>query len=332
MVVGTHALISEGVEFNALSLVIIDEQHRFGVEQRALLRAKARGKTPDVLVMTATPIPRTAAMSVYGDLDVSKIDEMPLGRAGVSTKAVWDVLGMKEVCEHLRAEVASGRQAYVVCPLIDESESVEASAANVAYKELSQGQLSDLRLALMHGRVPRAQRENVFEEFACGNIDVLVSTTMIEVGVDVPNATVMVVLGAERFGMAQLHQLRGRVGRGSYPGRCYLVSGSAELSLGFVSLPSEGKNPRIEALVETCDGFLLAEIDLEIRGEGTLMSKHQTGRSDLKLASLRRDKDWVERARTAARELVESGAVSSELKEELSVCLASDDAEYLEKT
>ena len=335
MVVGTHALISEGIEFGALGLAVIDEQHRFGVEQRASLRAKgASGCTPDVLVMTATPIPRTAALTVYGDLDVSKLDEMPTGRAGVRTEAVPSLLEAGRVWKRLKTEVAAGRQAYVVCPVIDHSEQLETAAATQVRSELEKGELSGLRLGLLHGRVPVADRERVMDGFREGKIDVMVATTMIEVGVDVPNASVMVILGAERFGIAQLHQLRGRVGRSSHLGWCFLVGGdpTGTLDLGLDDYGAAAENPRIRALVETTDGFELAETDLEIRGEGTLMAKRQTGRSDLKLASLRRDKDWVARAREEARRLVEGGLLTPELRDELDVCAAEVDAEFLEKT
>lgn len=335
MVVGTHALISEGIEFGALGLAVIDEQHRFGVEQRASLRAKgAAGGTPDVLVMTATPIPRTAALTVYGDLDVSKLDEMPRGRAGVRTEAVQSLLEAGRVWKRLKREVAAGRQAYVVCPVIDSSEQWATAAATKVCSELEKGELSGLRLGLLHGRVPFAERERVMNGFREGEIDVMVATTMIEVGVDVPNASVMVILGAERFGIAQLHQLRGRVGRGSHLGWCFLVGGdpTGTLDLGLDDHEAAAENPRIKALVETTDGFELAETDLEIRGEGTLMAKRQTGRSDLKLASLRRDKDWVLKAREEARRLVEGGLLTSELNDELDVCAAEVDAEFLEKT
>ena len=335
MVVGTHALISEGVEFKALGLVVIDEQHRFGVEQRASLRAKGdSGGTPDVLVMTATPIPRTAALTVYGDLDVSKLDEMPTGRAGVTTEAVPSLNEAGRVWERLRSEVSAGRQAYVVCPVIDESEQLETASATKVRSDLERGELSGLRLGLLHGRVPLADRDRVMTGFREGEIDVMVATTVIEVGVDVPNASVMVILGAERFGIAQLHQLRGRIGRGAYPGWCFLVSGdpTGMLDLGLDYCETSAENPRIKALVETTDGFELAETDLEIRGEGTLMAKRQTGRSDLKLASLRKDRDWVLRARKEARALVDGGPLSPELSDELDVCLAEGDPEFLEKT
>ncbi len=334
MVVGTHALIAEGVEFRSLGLAVIDEQHRFGVEQRAALRSKsASGAPPDVLVMTATPIPRTTAMTVYGDLDVSRLDEMPKGRPGVTTKAIWTLNEVGEVWEHLRREVEAGRQAYVVCPVISESDTLETAAAEKVHAALEGDQLSGLRLGLLHGRVRAAERERVMREFREGRLAVMVATTMIEVGVDVPNATVMVILGADRFGIAQLHQLRGRVGRGDHRGCCYLVSGDpvTGLGLGLVPLDSSTGNPRIEALVQHSDGFELAEIDLELRGEGTLMSERQTGSSDLRLASLRRDFEWVKHARDVAQDLVRNGPLPDALRDELDACVSAGEAEFLEK-
>ncbi len=226
LLVGTHALIEEGVSFKSLGAVVIDEQHRFGVEQRAALREKgADGATPDVLVMTATPIPRTAAMTVYGDLDVSILDELPPGRTPIETHWVRidsdgaeGSLGEQQVWEHVRSEIEAGRQAYVVCPLIEESEKLEARSAQETYEQLTApgvGALDGLAVELLHGQLAPAEKEAIMERFRAGEVDVLVSTTVIEVGVDVPNATIMVILDADRFGIAQLHQLRGRVGRGA---------------------------------------------------------------------------------------------------------------------
>ncbi|MFV1989124.1 MAG: ATP-dependent DNA helicase RecG [Acidimicrobiales bacterium] len=296
IVVGTHALISEGVTFASLGLVVVDEQHRFGVEQRAALREvgrSLRGHEPDVLVMTATPIPRTAAMTVYGDLDVSVLDELPPGRQPIETYLMRTEDEVADVWEAVRAQVASRRQAYVVCPLVKESERVEVRSVEQTFEDLETGPLEGLRLGLLHGRMSSAEKESTMSDFRSGLVDVLVATTVIEVGVDVPNATVMVVLDAQQFGIAQLHQLRGRVGRGSHSSLCYLVSdaeGDAE--------------KRLMALVDSSDGFFLAEVDLDLRGEGTLMGGRQTGMNDLKLASLRRDKEWVAKARKAALGLV----------------------------
>ena len=323
MVVGTHALISEGVAFESLGLAVVDEQHRFGVEQRAALRARgAPGGLPDVLVMTATPIPRTAAMTVYGDLDVSRLDELPAGRAGVTTAAVTRPLEQPAVWERLRDEVAAGRQAYVVCPIIEESDKVEAAGAEATYEELRGGELADLRVGLLHGRLPASAREPLMASFRRGELDVLVATTVIEVGVDVPNATVMVILGADRFGIAQLHQLRGRVGRGPEPGWCFLVSENT----------SAAAQLRLQALVDSTDGFELSEIDLDLRGEGTLMDSRQTGRSDLRLASLRRDRDWVPKAREAAEAICDAGGPDPVLADEITLLLRDADIDYFDKS
>jgi ATP-dependent DNA helicase RecG len=323
MVVGTHALIGEGVTFKSLGIAVIDEQHRFGVEQRASLRDRgARDGLPDVLVMTATPIPRTAAMTVYGDLDVSRLDELPAGRAGVTTVAVTEPLEEPAVWDRLRNEVSAGRQAYVVCPLIEESEKVAAAGAEATYAELRDGVLADLRVGLLHGRLPAGEREPIMASFRGGDLDVLVATTVIEVGVDVANATVMVILGADRFGIAQLHQLRGRVGRGSAPGWCFLISDN----------PAPVARSRLQALVGSSDGFELSEIDLELRGEGTLMDSRQTGRSDLKLASLRRDRDWVPKARLAAVEIVDAGGPDPILADEIEHLLSDADIDYFDKS
>ena len=290
--IGTHALIQEGVQFHSLGVVVIDEQHRFGVEQRAALRSKGDDDAvPDVLVMTATPIPRTAAMTVYGDLDVSVLDELPPGRTPIVTHWADGPLMEQAAWATVRDEVAAGRQAYVVCPLIEESEKLEVASAQETFDRLAAGELKGLRLGLLHGRLPSSEKEAEMERFRQGRIDVLVATTVIEVGVDVPNATVMVILDADRFGIAQLHQLRGRVGRGEHASSCWLVTAGTP-----ADSPAVG-NPRVEALVASTDGFALAEVDLELRGEGTIMNTAQKGRNDLKLASLRRDRELVTLAR-----------------------------------
>ena len=323
VLIGTHALIQEGVEFGSLGVVVIDEQHRFGVEQRAALREKNRdGTAPDVLVMTATPIPRTAAMTVYGDLDVSVLDEMPPGRTPIDT--AW-VAEEEEVWPAVCDEVAAGRQAYVVCPLIDESDALQVRSAEETFAELSTGVLSDLRIGLLHGRVVRADKEETMRLFRSGELDVLVATTVIEVGVDVPNATVMVVLDAARFGIAQLHQLRGRVGRGAHVSRCFLVG----------EAPTPDAEQRLKALVRTTDGFELAEVDLDLRGEGTIMGERQKGRNDLRLASLRRDREWVEAAREVALSLVADGLgleAHTELADEVDLFLGADESAFLLKS
>ncbi|MCP3913780.1 MAG: ATP-dependent DNA helicase RecG [Actinomycetia bacterium] len=305
IVIGTHALIQEAVSFHSLGVVVIDEQHRFGVEQRAALREKnVDGTVPDVLVMTATPIPRTAAMTVYGDLDVSVLDEMPPGRTPIRTEWVrtgWgsgegqdEGLDASRVWQHVRDEVVADRQAYVVCPLIEESEKLEVASAEEVFERLRADELEGLSLGLLHGRVTPVEKEETMRQFREGRLSVLVATTVIEVGVDVPNATIMVIVDADRFGIAQLHQLRGRVGRGADESSCYLLA-SAETPEG---------QARLEAIEATTDGFELAEIDLELRGEGTIMGERQKGRNDLKLASLRRDKQWVASAREVAVDLV----------------------------
>ena len=300
IVIGTHALIQDAVDFASLGAVVVDEQHRFGVEQRAALRAKTvGGAVPDMLVMTATPIPRTAAMTVYGDLDVSVLDELPPGRTPIVTRWANGPLLEAEVWAEVRATVGEGRQAYVVCPLIGESEKLEVASAEETFERLANDELAGLRLGLLHGRLSSAEKEATMSAFRSGDLDVLVATTVIEVGVDVPNATVMVILDADRFGIAQLHQLRGRVGRGAHASTCWLVTQQREPD-------DDAGNPRVEALVATTDGFELAEIDLELRGEGTLMSTSQKGRSDLKLASLRRDRKLVELAREVAFEIVDA--------------------------
>jgi ATP-dependent DNA helicase RecG len=326
VLVGTHALIQEGVELRSLGVVVIDEQHRFGVEQRAALRDKGDGTVPDVLVMTATPIPRTAAMTVYGDLDMSVITTKPAGRKPVDT--VWarpDSDAERLVWSTVRDEVAAGRQAYVVCPLIEESDKLAVRSAEETFMELEAGELSGLRLGLLHGRLSPAEKDQTMALFRSGAIDVLVATTVIEVGVDVPNATVMVILDAGRFGLAQLHQLRGRVGRGSDRAVCFLVGGG----------DTADAEQRLAAMVRSTDGFELAEVDLDIRGEGTIMGERQKGRNDLKLASLRRDRDWVTRARDAAFELVDADPLLAShplLKDEIELFLDDSDQQFLAKS
>jgi ATP-dependent DNA helicase RecG len=326
LLIGTHALIQGGIAFRSLGVVVIDEQHRFGVEQRAALREKSAGEAvPDVLVMTATPIPRTAAMTVYGDLDVSVLDELPPGRTPVETVWADGPLDEQETWAMVRAEVAEGRQAYVVCPLIEESDKLQVASAEETFERLTHSELVGLRVGLLHGRSPSRDKEEVMREFRAGRLDVLVATTVIEVGVDVPNATVMVILDADRFGIAQLHQLRGRVGRGAARSYCYLL-GEATTSDG---------ETRLKAMVLTTDGFELAEVDLDLRGEGTIMGERQKGRNDLKLASLRRDREWVARARDVAFELVgddPSLGAHPALGHETAILLGEDEADFLLKS
>ena len=322
IVIGTHALLEDAVAFASLGAVVIDEQHRFGVEQRAALRDKG-GPVPDVLVMTATPIPRTAAMTVYGDLDVTEIRHLPKGRKAIRT--VWARGPVEEAAAwaHVRDEVAQGRQAYVVCPLVEGSDKLEVASATETFEELGAGELEGVRLGLLHGRVAAKEKEEVMRAFRAGELDVLVATTVIEVGVDVPNATVMVVLDADRFGIAQLHQLRGRVGRGRAASACYLF-GACRTPDGEETEGAE----RLRALVANHDGFALAEIDLEMRGEGTLMSARQKGRNDLRLASLRRDRPWIEKAREVAFALVDGpGGLDAHplLADEVELLLGGDE-------
>ena len=327
--IGTHALIQEGIEFHSLGAVVVDEQHRFGVEQRAALRMKGAGPedqrvVPDVLVMTATPIPRTAAMTVYGDLDVSVLDELPPGRTPISTHWANGPLMELAAWGDVREAVGAGRQAYVVCPLIEESEKLEVASAQEMYERLVNQDLKGLRIGLLHGRLPSADKEAAMNAFRLRHLDVLVATTVIEVGVDVANATVMVIVDADRFGIAQLHQLRGRVGRGEHASKCWLITAEVE-----------GPSPRVEALVATTDGFELAEIDLDLRGEGTLMNTAQKGRSDLKLASLRRDRELVGLARQAAFDIVDPDPMLSEnplLLDEVCLLLSAEDEEFLFKS
>ena len=328
IVVGTHALISEGLEYRALGVVVIDEQHRFGVEQRAVLRDRGpRSVLPDLLVMTATPIPRTAAMTVYGDLDVSVLDELPAGRLPVATSWARGPLEEAQVWGEVRAAASEGRQAYVVCPVIEESEVLDVRSVIETHERLTAGggELAGLRVGLLHGRVTPAEKEATMELFRSGRLDVLVATTVIEVGVDVPNATVMVVVDAGRFGIAQLHQLRGRVGRSHLASSCYLL-GEA------VTAEAEA---RLEAVVSSNDGFELAEADLELRGEGTIMGERQKGRNDLRLASLRRDKEWVAIARDVAIEMIDADPDllgHRDLADEIELLLGDTNAEYLLKS
>jgi len=290
LLIGTHALVQEGVEFADLTVAVIDEQHRFGVHQRVVLKEK--GVHPDMLIMTATPIPRTLALTYYGDLDVSTLDEMPAGRRPVATTVVRSAAERLQAYERVREEVAGGRQAFVVCAAIDEANRLEVRAAEKEAERLAREVFPDLRLELLHGRMRPAEKEAVMDRFRVGEADVLISTTVIEVGVDVPNATVMLVENAERFGLAQLHQLRGRIGRGDHPSYCILFDESH---------PDNAEaRARLDAIARTTDGFALADEDLRLRGEGTLFDVRQSGMPDLKLARLADDVDLVRRARARA--------------------------------
>ncbi|TMI80608.1 MAG: ATP-dependent DNA helicase RecG [Bacillati bacterium ANGP1] len=299
IVIGTHALIEEDVEFHRLGLVVVDEQHRFGVGQRAALRAK--GPRPDVLVMTATPIPRTLALTLYGDLEVSTLDELPPGRSPIKTYA-RPTARRPQVYEFVRAQVAEGRQAYIVCPLIEESEKLQAEAAVDLAARLSNDLFRGLRVEVLHGRMRVEEREAAMRALRAGEIDILVATTVIEVGIDIPNASVMVIEDADRFGLSQLHQLRGRVGRGAHQAYCILVADP--------KADDDVTARRLQAMVETTDGFQIAQRDLELRGAGELLGDRrggglrQHGVTDLRIANLLRDHGWLEGARRDAREIL----------------------------
>ena len=362
IVIGTHALLAEQVQFADLGLVVIDEQHRFGVEQRDALRGKAQGARPHVLVMTATPIPRTVAMTVYGDLDVSTLAELPLGRSPIATHVVPAAEKpryLERAWERVREESEKGRQAYVVCPRIGEDDGAPSSgetddapspgpgdvdaalggpdddggpgrpplAVLDVAPALAQGPLAGLRLRVMHGRLPTDDKDTAMRAFADGSADVLVSTTVVEVGVDVPNATVMVIMDADRFGVSQLHQLRGRVGRGTEPGLCLLVTEAPEGSKA---------RQRLADVAGTVDGFRLAEIDLEQRREGDVLGAAQAGRKkSLKLLSVLRDRDLIVTARKEATDLVDADpelAGYPALAAEMSALLDEEQAGFLEKT
>ena len=356
IVIGTHALLAERVQFADLGLVVVDEQHRFGVEQRDALRGKAQGARPHVLVMTATPIPRTVAMTVYGDLDVSTLAELPGGRLPIATHVVPAAEKprfLERAWERVREEAEKGRQAYVVCPRIGGDDGAPSSvSADLADPDafigpddedevpgrpplavldvapaLEQGPLAGLRLRVMHGRLPADDKDGAMRAFADGSADVLVSTTVVEVGVDVPNATVMVVMDADRFGVSQLHQLRGRVGRGTAPGLCLLVT----------EAPEESKaRQRLADVAATVDGFRLAEIDLEQRREGDVLGAAQAGRKkSLRLLSVLHDRDLIVAAREEATGLVDADpdlAGYPALAAEMSALLDEEQAGFLEKT
>jgi ATP-dependent DNA helicase RecG len=304
MVVGTHALFQDDVHFQCLGLAIIDEQHRFGVHQRLALREKgeAGGLTPHQLIMTATPIPRTLAMSAYADLDVSVIDELPPGRTPVKTVVVSDER-RPEVVERIRNACSDGRQAYWVCTLIEESEVLQCQAAEVTREELTQA-LPELAVGLIHGRMKAAEKAEVMDAFKSGELDLLVATTVIEVGVDVPNASLMIIENPERLGLSQLHQLRGRVGRGSTESFCVLL---------YHPPLSKSSRERLGVMRETTDGFRIAEKDLEIRGPGEVLGTRQTGLAQMKIADLERDADQLERVTALAQALQGNAEVTAVL-------------------
>jgi ATP-dependent DNA helicase RecG len=289
--VGTHALIEERVVFRNLGLVITDEQHRFGVRQRAALGRK--GTCPDMLVMTATPIPRTLALILYGDLDISIIDELPPGRKKVLTYAV-DSSMRERVYNFIRKQVKEGRQVYIVCPLVEESDAVDAVSASELALELAHKTFSDLKVGLIHGKMRPSEKDDVMRRFISGETNILVSTTVIEVGVNVPNASLMVIENAERFGLSQLHQLRGRVGRSSHQSYCVLFNDSG----------SEVAGERMKVMTETSDGFIISEKDLELRGPGDFFGTRQHGIPELKIANLYKDMDILKKAQEAAETLI----------------------------
>ena len=291
-VIGTHALVQEPVEFKRLGLAVVDEQHRFGVHQRA--RLKGKGERPDVLVMTATPIPRTLALTLYGDLDVSVLDELPPGRKPVRTDARTESR-RRQIYDFLRAQIADGRQVYVVYPLVEESELVDLKAATDMAQHLQRDVFPDLTVGLLHGRLSSEDKDAIMQSFKAGAIQVLVATTVIEVGIDVPNASVMLIEHAERFGLSQLHQLRGRVGRGPWKSYCILLTSGR---LG------EDAQRRVEAMVETNDGFKIAEVDLQLRGPGEFFGTRQSGLPEFRVADLLRDTAILEEARREAQAII----------------------------
>jgi ATP-dependent DNA helicase RecG len=357
IVIGTHALLEEQVQFSDLGLVVIDEQHRFGVEQRDALRAKAADNRPHVLVMTATPIPRTVAMTVYGDLETSTLTELPAGRSAIATHVVPAAdkpRYLERAWQRVREEVTSGRQAYVVCPRIGDGTDSDADPGEGDFggvdmegsiprgigetgrrqplavldvaATLDAGPLSGLRLGILHGKLHPDEKDRVMREFSAGEIDVLVATTVIEVGVDVPNATVMVIMDAERFGVSQLHQLRGRVGRGTAAGLCLLVTEAP---------PASPSRERLDAVAATLDGFKLSRLDLEQRREGDVLGAAQAGRhSSLRLLRLLADEDLIGLAREEATTLVTADpqlAAHPALRTAIDELLGVQ-AEYLDKT
>jgi ATP-dependent DNA helicase RecG len=291
LVVGTHALIEDVVEFRSLAVTVVDEQHRFGVLQRAALDRKApEGLTPHALHMTATPIPRTLSLTAYGDLDATVLRELPRGRKPVETHVVDGERARRRAYERIREEIAAGRQCFVVCPLVEESEALQARAATAEYERLRTSEFAAQRVELIHGQLPTAEKQRAMKAFAAGEADVLVATSVIEVGIDVGNATVMLIEAAERYGLSQLHQLRGRVGRGEHASLCILFG--------------DPKLPRLEAIASESDGFRLAEVDLELRGAGEILGTRQHGIPEFKVARLPDDQELLERAKSRADELL----------------------------
>ncbi|HMS65518.1 MAG TPA: ATP-dependent DNA helicase RecG, partial [Ignavibacteria bacterium] len=291
IIIGTHALIQEKVEFNNLGFVVIDEQHKFGVMQRA--RLKEKGLNPDVLVMTATPIPRTLSMTYYGDLDVSVIDELPKNRIPIKT-ALRSDKDKAKIYNFIRSEIQKGRQIYIIYPLIDESEKLDLKSAEENYLILKNNIFRDLEVGMVHGRLFGYEKDEVMEDFKLGKINILVSTTVIEVGIDIPNASVMIIEESQRFGLSQLHQLRGRVGRGAEQSYCILVAKNLD----------EISSKRLNILSETNDGFKIAEADMEIRGPGEFFGIRQSGVLNFSCTDLEKDKDLLEKARNIAFKII----------------------------
>ncbi|HAJ56806.1 MAG TPA: DNA helicase RecG [Candidatus Omnitrophica bacterium] len=291
ILIGTHALIQEGVDFRKLGLIVVDEQHKFGVSQRALLSKKSLN--PDILIMTATPIPRTLSMTLYGDLDVSVINELPKGRKKVETKAL-DLGNKDEAYAFVRSQIKAGRQAFVICPLIEENPKLELASAKALFKEFSQKVFKDLKVGLIHGRLKKPEQEKVMQEFRDGKCDILVATTILEVGIDIPNATVMLIEHAERFGLSQLHQMRGRIGRGEHESFCLLLT----------EPNTEDAQARIKAFVAYSDGFKIAEEDLKIRGPGEFFGERQSGLTELKIADPLKQFHLLKSAREEATKLL----------------------------
>ena len=341
IIIGTHALLGEKVEFKDLGLIVVDEQHRFGVEQRDALKEKAQ-RPPHLLVMTATPIPRTVAMTVFGDLDVSTLRELPLGRQPITTHVISVMekpTYLERAWQRIREEVALGHQAYIVAPRIEAgsdanadidflfgTESSDIASVEELAPRLHGDQLAGLKVAMLHGRLSADEKESTMKAFAAGEIDVLVSTTVIEVGVDVANATVMVIMDADRFGVSQLHQLRGRVGRGTSPGLCLLVTNS---------LAETAARTRLDAVASTLDGFELSRIDLEQRSEGDVLGASQSGtQSHLRLLRVLRDEELIEAARKDAQDLIATSLDLTSypaLKKELNAMQRNMAVDYLDK-
>lgn len=293
LMIGTHALIQEKISFKNLGLVVTDEQHRFGVKQRSLLSEK--GKNPHLLVMSATPIPRTLSLIIYGDLDLSILDEMPPGRISIETYAVSSQL-YERVCAYVKRHLDEGRQGYFVCPLVEENDDEQLASAEKYAKELSQNEFKNYTVGLVHGKLKSKEKEQVMQKFSSGEIQLLVSTTVIEVGVDVPNAVIMVIQNAERFGLSQLHQLRGRVGRGKHKSTCILISDAK----GDIA------KQRMKVMCETCDGFKIADKDLKLRGPGDFFGSRQHGLPELKIADMVNNTEIIKIASLAAKDIYNS--------------------------